>query len=131
MKKMSRKKGKRFKKQTNYNKLVIIIVCLVVVIGGLYYIFNYYQKSNTKTDDVKSETANENYDNGISEDEAKDIAIKQFATLGEEVKKDKLNVIRIQRNSKEFFYISSPNNTIEIAILDGKITRINSNLVEE
>ena len=47
------------------------------------------------------------------------------------VKKEDLQVKKIQRSGEEYYYISSANNTMEIQISSGKITRINSATVEE
>ena len=67
----------------------------------------------------------------ISEKEARKIAVKQFKKLNENVKEDSLSVTKIQRKGEEYYYIVSQKNNVEIKIIGGKITRINSSLVEE
>ncbi len=142
------RRGKRFKKKKfKWHKLVIII-CLALIIVSLYFIFKYKDKLNFKnifggsnissindknnTVDGVEIVPNDNKENKeISEEDAKNIAIRQFANLGEGANPNKLNVIRLQRNGEEFFYVSSPKNTVEIRISDGKITKINSVVVEE
>lgn len=142
------RRGKRFKKKKfKWHKLVIII-CLALITVSLYFIFKYKDKLNFKnifggsnkssindknnTVDGVEIVPNDNKENKeISEEDAKNIAIRQFANLGEGANPNKLNVIRLQRNGEEFFYVSSPKNTVEIRISDGKITKINSVVVEE
>lgn len=142
------RRGKRFKKKKfKWHKLVIII-CLALIIVSLYFIFKYKDKLNFKnifggsnissindknnTVDGVEIVPNDNKENKeISEEDAKNIAIRQFANLGEGANPNKLNVIRLQRNGEEYFYVSSPKNTVEIRISDGKITKINSVVVEE
>lgn len=145
-----RRRGKRFKKKSNSHKFAIII-CLAIIIGALCFIFkdnlinikdnliNIFNKNDITATDNDKKTVdgveivpNDNKESmEISEEEAKDIAIRQFANLGEGANPNKLNVIRLQRNGEEFFYVASPKNTVEIRISDGKITKINSVIVEE
>lgn len=145
-----RKRGKRFKKKSNLSNFAIII-CLVIIIASLCFVFRdnlinikdnvikiFNKNDVTATDNdkktidgVEIASTNTEKDKEISEDDARSIAIRQFANLGEVVNADKLNVIRLQRSGEEFFYVASPKNTVEIRILDGKITRINSVIVEE
>jgi hypothetical protein len=142
------RRGKRFKKKKfNFYKSAIIIICLALIIASLYLVFKYKDELKLKFNDIfnrgnvsstndKNNTVDgveivPNDNNEISEEDAKNIAIRQFANLGEGANPNKLNVIRLQRNGEEFFYVSSPKNTVEIRISDGKITKINSVVVEE
>ena len=44
---------------------------------------------------------------------------------------DKINIIKIDRNGEEYYYVTSEENTAEIKIKGGQITRINSASVTE
>ena len=68
---------------------------------------------------------------GFSEQKAKEAAIKQFKKLGEKTNKNDLTLKEIKRNGEKYYYITSKQNTMEIKIQGGKITRINSAPVEE
>ena len=71
-------------------------------------------------------------DKEISEEKAVDKALKRFEKMGEEnLSEDNLEVLKILRNGEYYYYISSPDNSLEIRISDGKIVRENSVLVEE
>ena len=52
--------------------------------------------------------------------------INKFKELGENAKKEDLEILIIQRDGEELFYISSKENTAETRIRDSKITRLNS-----
>ena len=78
--------------------------------------FDYYMEDKTK----------------YTEEEAKELAIKQFKKIGEKnLEKDKINIIKIDRNGEEYYYVTSAENTAEIKIKGGQITRINSASVTE
>ena len=49
----------------------------------------------------------------------------------EKVKEDDLNVVTIQREGEKYYYITSKQNSLEIKIKGGKVTRINAAPVEE
>ena len=66
-----------------------------------------------------------------SEKQAKKTAVKQFKELGETTKEDELQIMKIQRKGEEYYYVTSKENTLEIKISTGKVTRINSVIVEE
>lgn len=68
----------------------------------------------------------------ISEDKAKDIAIAQFKTMGEtSLQKSEIEIMQIQRSGELYYYISSPENTAEIKVKGGKITRLNGASVDK
>lgn len=56
--------------------------------------------------------------------------MKKFKDLGENAKKNDLEVLKIQRKGELYYYISSKENTVEVRISDNKITRVNSVPVE-
>ena len=67
----------------------------------------------------------------ISEKDARKIAKKQFKELDEKVKAEDLEVQKIQRQGEDYYYISSENNTCEIKIATGQITRLNSVKIDQ
>ncbi len=76
-------------------------------------------------------TENNSSGAGITQERAIEIAIEKFKELGEsQLLNTEVEVIKIQRQGVEYYYISSPENTIEVKIEDGKITRLNSVLVD-
>jgi len=86
-------------------------------------------KQNENVEIVKT---NVKEDEEITEEDAKKAAVKQFKELGEKnVKEDKVNVTKIIRAEEEYYYITSKENSVEVKIKGGKITRINTALVEE
>lgn len=107
-----------------------IVGCIILILISLFIIF----KPNKKVTPYGIEVVNTSVkqDEEITEDEARTAAKKQFEKLGETgIKKEQLNVQKIQRQGEEYYYISSANNTLEIKIKGGEITRINSATVEE
>ena len=89
------------------------------------------QKEKLMVDGVEVIQSNKKETEEISEKEARKIAVKQFKKLNENVKEDSLSVTKIQRKGEEYYYIVSQRNNVEIKIMGGKITRVNSSLVEE
>lgn len=81
-------------------------------------------KENEKSTNVAS-TANKDSE-GKEADVAAKVAINKFKELGENVKKEDLEILKIQRDGEELYYISSKENTAEVRISDSKITRLNS-----
>ena len=139
---------------------VAIVLCIFIIVTSLYIAFkpnlvevfsniNIGDGSNHNTNNDKdlgnnTDNTNTNKDNinnnkvidikssgQISEDDARKVAKKQFESLGEtKIKTDELKVQQIKRSGEEYYYISSKENTLEIRIQDGKITRLNSVSVE-
>lgn len=71
-------------------------------------------------------------DTEISEKNAKKVAVKQFKKLGEKsVKEKEITILKIKREDEYYYYLTSKQNTMEIKILGGKVTRINSATVAE
>lgn len=124
-----RKLKKKIKKIINPRNIVIL-VCIILILGFLYFMFG---QTGTRTPSgIKVVETNIQKDSEMTEEKARKSAVKQFKILGEKnVKEDKLSVKKILRNEEEYYYISSAENTIEIQVRGGKITRINSATVEE
>lgn len=117
---------------------IAVVICVVVIIVSLCIILKpedggifAKQKEKLMVDGVEVIQSNKKETEEISEKEARKIAVKQFKKLNENVKEDSLSVTKIQRKGEEYYYIVSQKNNVEIKIIGGKITRINSSLVEE
>ena len=105
-------------------------ICLIVLITSLCIILKPETKKTPSGITVVSSKTKENEE--ITEEEAKELAIKQFKKIGEKnLEKDKINIIKIDRNGEEYYYVTSAENTAEIKIKGGQITRINSASVTE
>lgn len=125
MKKLKRKLKRTI---TPYN--IATTICLIVLITSLCIILKPETKKTPSGITVVSSKTKENEE--ITEEEAKELAIKQFKKIGEKnLEKDKINIIKIDRNGEEYYYITSAENTAEIKIKGGQITRINSASVTE
>ena len=117
---------------------IAVAICVIVIIVSLYIILKpengeifTKQKEKLTVDGVEVIQSNKKETEEISEKEARKIAVKQFKKLDENVKEDSLSVTKIQRKGEEYYYIVSQRNNVEIKIMGGKITRVNSSLVEE
>ena len=105
-------------------------ICLIVLITSLCIILKPETKKTPSGITVVSSKTKENEE--ITEEEVKELAIKQFKKIGEKnLEKDKINIIKIDRNGEEYYYVTSAENTAEIKIKGGQITRINSASVTE
>mgnify|MGYP001478608686 CR=1 FL=1 len=105
-------------------------ICLIVLIISLCIILKPETKKTPSGITVVSSKTKENEE--ITEEEAKELSIKQFKKIGEKnLEKDKINIIKIDRNGEEYYYVTSAENTAEIKIKGGQITRINSASVTE
>ncbi len=125
MKKLKRKLKRAL---TPYH--IATTICLIVLITSLCIILKPETKKTPSGITVVSSKTKENEE--ITEEEAKELAIKQFKKIGEKnLEKDKINIIKIDRNGEEYYYVTSEENTAEIKIKGGQITRINSASVTE
>ena len=107
-----------------------IFTCIVVILVSGYIIFKPEKQETPSGIEVVQSDKEENEE--ITEEEARKVAKKQFKKLGEKnIKEENLQVKKIQRSGEEYYYISSAENTMEIQIKGGKVTRINSATVEE
>lgn len=105
-------------------------ICLIVLITSLCIILKPETKKTASGITIVSSKTKENEE--ITEEQAKELAIKQFKKIGEKnLEKDKINIIKIDRNGEEYYYVTSAENTAEIKIKSGQITRINSASVTE
>lgn len=129
MKELKRKLKRKLKRAlTPYH--IATTICLIVLITSLCIILKPETKKTPSGITVVSSKTKENEE--ITEEEAKELAIKQFKKIGEKnLEKDKINIIKIDRNGEEYYYVTSAENTAEIKIKGGQITRINSASVTE
>lgn len=121
--------AKKIKRLFNIYNLAILVSIIIILIS-LYIIFIPNEKITTPSG-LEVEQSNMENEKEITEKQAKKLAVKQFKKLKEDVKEEELNIIKIQRESEEYYYITSVNNSLEVKIKGGKITRINAALVEE
>lgn len=112
---------------TPYN--IIIGISIILIILSLYIIFKPNKKYTSYGVEIVQSRVGKNKE--ITEDEAREIAVKQFEKLNENVEKASLEVIKLERNDGLYYYISSEKNTMEVRIKGGKVTRINAVPVEE
>ena len=111
-----------------HNRAIIIgVIITILLIITLIIIFKPKEKI---VDGVKIITSKRQENEEITEDEAREIAVKQFKRLGEKTEKDELEVVEIKRKEEKYYYISSHRNTLEIKILGGEITKINTVVVQ-
>lgn len=150
---MNKEMKKKLKKVFNlYNMAVFgcisIIVISMILITNPKISLNFskesasvsqkeeiFDKSNNKLSDEKQDDVkivNNNVGKNISEDDAKELAKKQFKELNEKaLDTDKFQLLKIQRDGEEYYYICSPENTMEIKVSTGEITRVNSIKIEK
>ena len=73
-----------------------------------------------------------NNNKDISQDRAKEIAVQEFAKLGENVNKNDLTVYELTRNDGLlYYYIKSSKNTCEVRKQDAVVTRLNAQVVNQ
>lgn len=122
--------NKKIKKICNLYNLAIL-GCIILILVSLCIIFKP-DKKETANGGVEVIQSDKKETEEITEKDARQLAKKQFKKIGEKnIKEEELNVTKIQRNGEEYYYISSAENTLEIQIKGGKVTRINSVAVKE
>ena len=122
--------GKKIKRFLDLYNLAIII-CIIIIAVSLYIIFKPNNSGMLTRSGIEVVQSNTKKGEEISEKQALKIAVRQFKILNENVKEKDLNIIKIQRNNEKYYYITSANNSLEIKIDSGKVTRINAAPVEE
>ena len=106
---------------------IAVVVCIFIITISLFIILKPDSNKKTTSDGVEIVQAQIKENEQITEIDAKKLAIKQFKNIDESgLKQEDLKVVKIQRSGEEYYYISSKKNTLEIKILGGEITRINS-----
>ncbi len=121
--------SRKLKRIFNFYNLAILI-CIILILVSAYILLKpekQYTPSGIEVATTKIAETEE-----ITEEEAVKLAIEQFKKIGEKnIDKSKLEVLKILKNKEEYYYISSPQNTVEIKIKGGKVTMINSATVKE
>ena len=111
---------------------IVILLCLILIVGCTYVLFKpEIQQTISKMATGKEKTVKTISKGEITEKDANKLAVKQFKELGEKTKESELKTMKIQREGEEYYYISSKQNTLEIKIQSGEVTRINSVPVTE
>ncbi len=128
---MNKKIQEFIKKYFSIYNLVIVGLIIIIIVSLIIIIKPQEGKRKQKTvDGVKVVTSKIKEDEKITEKEARKLTVKQFKRIGENINEGDLQVTLIQRSGEEYYYIVSPKNTIEIRIIGGEVTRINSVIVE-
>ena len=98
----------------NLYKVAMVICVILILISAIVILC----MSSNSEKDGKIEIATTN----IKEDEN--------ITEEKNLKEENITVSEVERNGEHYYYVCSPENTLEIKITGGKITRINSVPVE-
>ena len=128
--------SKKVKKKFNvYNVAIFLCVIALIVLVVFFFIMLKPKENNDDNkivvggvEIVESEIKETDE---ITEEQAKQIAVKQFKNLEEDTTVDQLKVTQIRRGQVEYYYVTSAKNSMEIRILGGKVERVNSVLIEE
>ena len=154
MKKSTKKKLKKIFNLYNFAVLgciILIVISLIIIIepdfGSIFKnntnisqakdeVVQTYDENAQNTEENKNEdkkvVESKNSTKEVSEKDARKLAKKQFKELNEKhLNVDDFEVLKIERDGEEYYYISSAENTVEIKISTGEITRINSVKVEK
>lgn len=137
-------KIKQIKAQKSKKKKKIIIILLSIIIAAVmvtgivlliqsipedwsfFTTQNDQNEEQTNKDETKQEKTKE------EEKQRKDAikaALAKFKELGENIKEKDLKVLRIQREGKKYYYISSPENTVEVSIETNQVVRLNGVII--
>lgn len=124
---------------------ILIIILILIGIGGIIAYKKLYNPNPSekeilqgveKKNKIRNElsnviqgnneaTTNEDYQISISE--AREKAIIIFNSLGESnLNKDNVNVREVNRNGNKYYYITSLENSAEVEVKTGKVTKINN-----
>jgi len=110
---------KKLKELFIKDNLPIIIVSCIIIIAVIALIWYYVGPKKAET------VAEITYEEAISK------AVTVFQDQGElNVDSKSFEVLKTSRDGIEYYYISSKENTVEIAIKGGKVNRINSVIVQ-
>lgn len=113
------------KKKPKYKIFIIGLLVIGIIAGGSYFMLN----KEEVTKPVEIQKVNDKGE--ITEEYAKQLAVGKFKELNEEVKSKDLEILRIDRDGEEYYYINSSQNSLEIRVLSGEITRVNSVPVQQ
>lgn len=111
---------------------VILLITIGITIGTLYELDKSHQILGGNLENifaVKESAENKKKQEERQKEKAIEKAIKKFKELGEQVKKEELEVLKIQRKGELYYYISAKENSVEVKISNLEITRVNGILV--
>ena len=112
-------------------KIIIISIVSVILIAIIVFVCVYGLDATKNTFGGKISSIFKQ-DKDITEEKAVTKALNRFTEMGEaNLTSNDLEVLKINRKGEYYYYISSPQNSLEIRISDGKIVRENSILVDE
>lgn len=118
------------KRKKGFNiRVFAIILCILIIIASLCIIFRPDKIITAYGLEVFQPKIGK--DEEITKQQAREIAIKQFEKMGENIEKEKLEVLELQRKDGQYYYISAKRNSLEIRKKGGEITRINAVPVKE
>lgn len=126
------KKMQNLETKNKEQKVSVITFLIILLIVFVVWIATIYILDKTKNVFDGKIVSLVNLKEKTPEEKVVETAIKRFKELGETgLKQEDLEVLKILRKGDYYYYISSPNNSLEIRISDGKIVRENSILVEQ
>lgn len=126
------KKMQNLETKNKEQKVSVITFLIILLIAFVVWIATIYILDKTKNVFDGKIVSLVNLKEKTPEEKVVETAIKRFKELGETgLKQEDLEVLKILRKGDYYYYISSPNNSLEIRISDGKIVRENSILVEQ
>lgn len=135
LEKIKRIKAIKVQKKVKIGIIVgaILIIIIGITIGTLYELDKSHKILGGNLENIFAEKESAE-DKKKQEDKQKEKAIEKainkFTELGEQVKKDELEVLKIQRKGELYYYISAKENSVEIKIDTVEITRVNGILVQ-
>ena len=126
------KKMQNLETKNKEQKVSVITFLIILLIAFVVWIATIYILDKTKNVFDGKIVSLVNLKEKTPEEKVVETAIKRFKELGETgLKQEDLEVLKILRKGDYYYYISSPNNSLEIRISDGKIVRENSILEEQ
>ena len=112
------------KLKKNWIFIITVIIAIIAVIVAIIKFLPKYDKDTV--DGIKIVQIEKEEALDTTKKQAVEATIEQFKRLGEEVSEQDLKVDIIDRDGDAYYYIKSPQNSIQIQINTGKIVKINS-----
>lgn len=110
----------------------IIVIIIAITVGTLYELDKSHKILGGKLENIFVREETEKDKQKQEEKQKKkaiEKAVNKFKELGEQVKKEELEVLKIQRKGELYYYISAKENSVEIKIDTIEITRVNGILI--
>lgn len=128
------KKINQIKEKKFFKNFFIIIVAIVAIVCALLALDKYENVFDGKVINlitIKKDDSNVDDKEYSDEKKAVEVAKRKFSELGENTDNIELEVLKITRKGKVYYFISAKDNTVEISADTFEIKRINSVPVEE